>query len=404
MKQILVEEKLAQRNRELSALNRIAQLMARSINLKDLMQHALDGVLEVMDSTLGAIWLVDESADTMSLAVHKGLNEELIKLIQGRSQILPSLSYTRRVLETDSVLVTYNLSEEVLPVYRPFFKRYKFNSAAGIPLRSKGETLGVMVITSHTQRTFSAEEIRLLDTIGNQIGVAIKHVQLFEKVQAQQADLESYITQITKAQEEERRRIARDLHDEMAQSLAVLSIRIQGIVRNSKALPVKTVEHLNQLQNEINIILDSVRNFIHELRPEVLDQLGLIPAIEFLSEELNNKENIDARIEIIGDQQRLSSEIEVTLFRIAQEAIRNIKKHSEATEVNIRIEFNPKTVVLCIMDNGKGFEPPKTLSRFADSGKLGLIGMMERARLLNGSFLVKTGEGKGTAITVEINK
>jgi signal transduction histidine kinase len=264
----------------------------------------------------------------------------------------------------------------------------------------------VLVVSSPEQRVFSSDEILHLETIGNQIGVAIENARLFEKVNAQSEAMKSYVALITQAQEEERRRIARELHDDTVQSLAALSLKIQHIARenarNSRLSSVEISEHLEQVREEINIILESLRRFSHELRPEVLDQLGLIPAIELITEELANEGKINAWIEKIGTQQRLSIETEVTLFRIAQEAMRNIRKYSQATEVAVRIEFGTETIKLSVTDNGKGFELPSMLSSFAIEGRLGLIGMNERARLLNGDFTVRSQPGKGTTIDVEV--
>lgn len=400
-----IEKVLERRNRELSALNRVAQLMSHSLKLKDILQSALDGVLEVMDIPVGSIYLVDENTGALSCAVYRGLSENMIEFIHRESSIPLGAGFSSKVVQAGQVMMTRNLPELVEQPYRSAFEQAKIQAAIGIPLKSKGRILGVLVTSSLEQREFSPEEILHLETIGNQIGVAIENAQLFEKVSAQSEAMESYVALITKAQEEERRRIARDLHDDTVQSLAALSLKVQGIARetsrNSKLSSIEINGHLEQVRSEINVILESLRRFSHELRPEVLDQMGLIPAIELLAEELTNEGKIKAWFEKIGTQQRLSTETEVTLFRIAQEAMRNIRKHSQATEVAIRIEFGTETIKLQIKDNGKGFEPPKRMSTLTMGGRLGLIGMNERARLINGRFTIKSRPGKGTTIAVE---
>lgn len=214
-------------------------------------------------------------------------------------------------------------------------------------------------------------------------------------------NMESYISDITRAQEEERKRIAREIHDESIQTLATLALDIDGISREKERLPKDIAAHLDRLRAEANGILDGLRRFSHELRPGVIDQVGLVPALEILTEELN-REGIDASLEITGSERRLKLEVELGLFRIAQETLRNIKRHSEATKVTIRLSTARGKVRLTISDNGRGFEVPKTLSDFAAESKLGLIGMHERARLLNGEFLVKSRIGKGTTVVVEV--
>jgi PAS domain S-box-containing protein len=215
-------------------------------------------------------------------------------------------------------------------------------------------------------------------------------------------NIQFYIAEITRYQEEERERIARELHDETAQALASLSLDISAITKAKERLSGETVKRLEQLQAKVDSIMEGVRRFAHELRPDVLDRLGLMSALELLADELNQGAKINARVEVNGTARRLSPQLELVLFRIAQEALRNVKKHSEATEAVVRVEFTAKQIKLNVTDNGIGFELPEVLSDFAGESKLGLIGMQERARLLDGSFSVESQPGRGTTITVEV--
>ena len=211
-----------------------------------------------------------------------------------------------------------------------------------------------------------------------------------------------YIAAVTKAQEEERKRIARELHDETAQSLASLSLDIEAVTRDSEHLSEAVIHSLELARGKIERVLQGIRRFSHELRPQVLDQLGLIPAVETLTQELKGEGKTDSWLELIGFERRLSPEVEVLLFRIAQEALCNVRKHSQATEAAVRIEFTKKKVKLSVFDNGRGFELPEVLDDFAGPGKLGLIGMRERAQLIGGSFSLKSRPGKGTSVAVEV--
>ncbi|MEE8174159.1 MAG: PAS domain-containing sensor histidine kinase, partial [Dehalococcoidia bacterium] len=211
-----------------------------------------------------------------------------------------------------------------------------------------------------------------------------------------------YISEITRAQEEERKRIARELHDETAQALATLLLDIEAITRARERLSEETLQQLEQLRDKIEPIMEGVRRFSHELRPGVLDQLGLLPALEWLAEDMIASYEIDARVEVIGTPRRLSAEEELVLFRIAQEALSNVRKHSQATEAVVRVEFCDDKIRMAITDNGQGFELPDMLSDFVAKGKLGILGMHERARLLDGSFSVQSEAGKGTTVSVEV--
>ncbi|MBA7715522.1 Signal transduction histidine-protein kinase/phosphatase DegS [subsurface metagenome] len=145
-----------------------------------------------------------------------------------------------------------------------------------------------------------------------------------------------------------------------------------------------------------------LRRFSHELRPGVIDHTGLVPALEILTEELSKEESVNSRLEIMGSERRLTPETELTLFRIAQEALHNVRRHSGATKAAIRLKFTRRKARLTVSDNGRGFEVPDVLSDFATESKLGLIGMQERARLLNSKFLIKSQVGRGTTIMVEV--
>jgi len=214
-------------------------------------------------------------------------------------------------------------------------------------------------------------------------------------------DLQFYIRELTIAQEQERKRISRELHDETAQLIANLYNRINVILMKEK-LTKRTVERLEQLRSEVDTILEGVRRFSHNLRPGLLDQFGLIPSLTLLRDEVITQGILDCSVNIVGHEQRLSCEKEIILFRVAQEALRNTIKHSKATNVVIEIGFFDKRVRLKIIDNGQGFEVPKLLSSFARRGKLGLMGMEERARLLNGSLRIESKVGRGTVVTVEM--
>jgi len=213
-------------------------------------------------------------------------------------------------------------------------------------------------------------------------------------------NMQFYISEITNSQEEERKRIAHELHDETVQSLAVLSHDIETII--SRERDQSAIQQLERLKHKVRSTMQAVRDFCHELRPDVIDRLGLTPALELLTTELNNENGIKACMEIVGSERRLLPGVELALFRIAQEALRNVWRHSQATEAEVSIEFTSEEIKLNITDNGKGFIVSRFLSDFASRGKLGLCGMQERARLLGGDLSVESEPSKGTTIKVKV--
>jgi len=213
-------------------------------------------------------------------------------------------------------------------------------------------------------------------------------------------NLRYYLQQATRAQEEERKRIARELHDETLQNLIVISRQMEKIT-SSEALWEESLEVVRGLKKQIEVAVQEIRRFSHNLRPSVLDDLGLLPALELLVEDIE-KEGIDTSFRVIGGVRRLSPEVEVMLFRIAQEAVRNISRHAQASAAELIIEFNNNRLNMSIKDNGIGFELLQSIGDQASLGKLGLVGMRERARLLGGTMVVDSDPGEGTKVVVEV--
>ena len=220
-----------------------------------------------------------------------------------------------------------------------------------------------------------------------------------------QESLRFYVSQVLKAQEGERLRIARELHDDTAQALTGLSRRLDMLVdtlpSDSNRLPAEVRENLEELRDQSDTILEGVRRFSRALRPPVLDDLGLLPALKWLAMALEER-GIAANITVLGEQHRLADGTELALFRIAQEALNNVRKHSGASAVEVTVDFRGGGLALTIADNGAGFEVPGSTSDLAECGKLGIIGMQERTRLLGGTLSVDSEPGEGTTVVVRV--
>ena len=203
------------------------------------------------------------------------------------------------------------------------------------------------------------------------------------------------------AQEEERKRIARELHDDIAQSILLLSRRLDILMsRSAPKLPKASVSELEQLQNLTAEIYKSLQRYARDLRPSILDQMGLGAALNWLAEELGKESGIRATVKAEA-LPSLPSETELAMFRIAQEALNNIRKHAQASEVNITVESNSSNVKMTIKDNGKGFSLSRLTGDLAREGKLGVLGMEERACLVGGNLHITSAPGRGTTVIAE---
>lgn len=217
-----------------------------------------------------------------------------------------------------------------------------------------------------------------------------------------QENLRYYLQEITRAQEEERKRIARELHDDTAQVLGSLSRQLDNFVRRKHGLAPNEVLFLKDLQAQLNRGVQSVHRFIQDLRPSLLDDLGLIPALRSLVKDLQEYDGIGTSLKVVGGERRFSPEFESLLFRIVQEALSNIRRHAQASETKVVMEFAGDKVKVTISDNGRGFGLSGGVDDLPRSGKLGLAGMQERVRLLGGTLEVKSTPGQGTTLIVEV--
>lgn len=208
---------------------------------------------------------------------------------------------------------------------------------------------------------------------------------------------------IIKAQEEERRRVAREIHDGPAQSLVNLVFRIEVC---EKLIAVdardKVLSELKALKLLIKNSIQDVRKIIFDLRPMALDDLGLLPVLRRYLEGLEMRENLSVEFIVLGEEFSINPTIEAGIFRIVQEALNNVAKHARANNVKLAISFSPALLIISVCDNGTGFDPEEVKEYYKKGEHFGLISMRERAELLNGKFEIKSAPGKGTRLKFTI--
>jgi len=217
-----------------------------------------------------------------------------------------------------------------------------------------------------------------------------------------QDNLRYYLQEITKAQEEERKRIGRELHDDTAQALYALTREVDNFLRDNTKLPAESAVFLKGLGERVKEVLGSLRRFGRDLRPPMLDDLGLLATLRWLVSELKEQNGIEADLRVLGNERRFNPEAELILFRIVQEALRNVEKHAQASKVEVAVEFGEGKTKVSICDNGKGFDLGASLAELPRVGKLGLAGMEERVHLLGGSMRIESEAGKGTKVMIEV--
>jgi two-component system sensor histidine kinase DegS len=218
----------------------------------------------------------------------------------------------------------------------------------------------------------------------------------------QQENVRAYIQQITRAQEEERKRVARDLHDDVSPDIIVLMRKLDALTSVPRLKLSIVKENLKELRDDAVKALEALRATAQGLRPRIIDDLGLVAALEWIAEELEKDQKIQVNVETKNMDRALTPETQIVLFRIAQEALNNIRKHAHASSVSIRVESDDEYIKMMVTDDGQGFNVPEKIDDMVGAGRLGLMGMYERALLLNGNLKIKSSPGNGSQITVTL--
>ena len=387
------------RHRWLLALSRLSAALSGLRDLDAILEVGLDNVLDIMNGTIGGILLLDEQTQMLSYRVYRGLSAKYAAEMRmrlgdgiagrvaqsGKSILLEDISADPRVARLDLV-VTEGL--------RAFIS---------VPLRAKDNTLGVINIASHMPRSFTKDDMYLLHTAGDLLGVAVEQAKVYDELRKGRERYRLLARQTLVAQEEERRRIARELHDETSQSLSGLALYLQALVDTAEKygnLDHEFKERMKQVHSLAVQVSAEIGRLITELRPTLLDTLGLVPAIRQYAETNLRPLGVNVSLESRGNFAALPSELEVGLFRVAQGAIGNIVKHSQARNTMIELECRADQISLYINDDGVGFSVSE-LTGIDESGRGGgLFGMKERVGLLGGTCSVKSQPGQGTTVMV----
>ncbi len=393
---------LERRTEELSSLLAISEILTslRDLsNLDSVLDNALDKTLEIMKTNAGGILLLDGERQLLCYRIHRGLyswyNKEVcFSLGEGISG---------KVAQTGETKVVEDILMEHLTGLPDLDNTDGFRALVSIPLRVKGNVLGVINVASQKVRKFSSRDVRLLEGIAGQIATAVENAQLHQEVRRKEEIRGELLQDLFSIQEEERRRIARELHDETSQVLASLNANLEAAVSMLPASADKTKDILRKTQGISINMLDEVHKLIYELRPSLLDDLGLVPAIRWLADNNLKPAGIAVAFKTRGQMRRLGLRLETTLFRVTQEAVYNIVKHANARNAEISLHFKKNAVAIHIRDDGKGFDVEQAINTKDRPRGLGLLGMKERVGLMNGTFVIKSSPGGGgTEINIEI--
>jgi nitrate/nitrite-specific signal transduction histidine kinase len=372
-----LEKKVADRTRELAVMNAIISVASHSLDIQEILEDALNTTVEQMGFDIGAAFRFETDPTSVFLVSQRGLEpataNDLVKRYAITSQRFPV--YPQDV----TTLGIKDFQDETL---KEHLSRLGLQRLVYIPLSTKGRELGFFILGKHEPGKPSPEELVLLSSIGKQVGVAMENAHLYE--QAEQTAILS-----------ERNRLARELHDAVTQTLFSASLIADVTPQIWKRNPEEGLQHLAELRQLTRGALAEMRTLLLEMRPESLQRADIKSLLTQLADAFIGRVRIPLDLEIKGDC-ALPHEVKLVFYRVAQEALNNIAKHSGARQVTLHLDCQPGRLSLCIKDDGLGFDP-NTIS----SDHMGIAIMRERASSIGANLKIDSQTGQGT--TIELN-
>lgn len=374
---------LTRRNRELSILNAIAEGLNREVDLHNALSQALTQVLELFDLRTGWVWLLDEDTTESYLAAAHNLPPALANdpaRMEGSCHCLNTYregdlagAANVNVIECSRLQGLVDGTDGI-----------RFHSS--IPLYAHGRKMGVFNVASRDWREISAEDLRLLHTIGDLVAIAIERARLF----SQSADLGAA---------RERNRLAREIHDTLAQGLTAITLQLETAeaLLDAGLNPDTVRDKVHHALNLARQNLEEARRSVLDLRAAPLEGRTLPEALQSLINTQAGLRRPEIHLDVVGGGHPLSVRVQSGLYRIAQEALTNALRHAQASHIHLNLEVTATAARLAVQDNGKGFDPNEV---FKD--RYGLVGLNERVRLLGGALRLETDPGAGTRLEVTV--
>ena len=265
-----------------------------------------------------------------------------------------------------------------------------------IPLGADGRVQGIMVLLVNNNRFFAPADVEMLTAMGEQIGLAIDRARAYDEIRAKEEARGRLVQQLITAQEDERRRIARELHDETGQALTALVVNLDFLVRHPFDEETQR-KRLVDVRNMAEDTLAEVRRVIHEMRPTVLDDLGLEAAVKWLMKRYEAT-GLAISVDMRGLSRRLPGHVEITVFRLVQEACTNTVKHARATALQVKVIRHESRITVEVADDGQGIDP----ARLGRGAGMGLAGLKERVALAGGTLEIASEPGSGTRLFADL--
>lgn len=374
--------------------------MAVKTREKDL-DFILDEMVDVVENSKDEIFNISEEARSEYEQLLRELEytkEKVLEYIEDGDKLEQNVRYSRRRLSEVSKYFDRYTEDEIREVYE---STHELQTKLAM-LRQEERSLRVKRDDLERRLQNLDQTIKRAENLANKISVILTYLtddfRQMNVMIEEAKEKQEFGLKIIEAQEEERKRISREIHDGPAQMLANILLRSELVDRTfRKGSPEEALEEIRNVRKMVRSSLYEVRRIIYDLRPMALDDLGLIPTIKKYISTTSEYNNIPIDFSSIGEVKRINQKYEIAVFRMAQEAIQNAVKHSEATQISVKIEICTNNLNLIVTDNGKGFDP--TIKR---DKSFGLMGMKERVEMFDGTFDIISELGSGTKIVIQL--
>lgn len=382
--------------REYGVLAEIATTGTQSRNENSLLQLAVEKTTSLMGADAATVLLIKPETWEPTLSASKGP-----PLFRGGRALSPQSLEGAIVLSQKPWSIPDVQHEKKLGQWdRIRLRKEGWVSYLGVPLIHKGETRGILSVATREPRTFSAKDVGLMNSIAHQLALTIENIHLYDLNKQHQENLRQLSLKVLSTQEEERKRISRELHDAMGQGLLALKLHLEMLAEQIPPEMTGQREEIAEAHTIAVQTIEEIRRLVADLRPLKLDDLGLVPTLRGFIKDFSKKLKIDVELKKVKLLRRLPSDMETVLYRIIQEALTNVAKHAKATGVSISLERVDDGVRVKVSDNGVGFSTATVSKRRAR--RFGLTGIQERVDLMGGSFRIISGKGRGTELRVEL--
>lgn len=364
-------------------------------------------ILGIPGALLSA-WAIILEQQTFTIRHMSGTGRDLLRAalalflygVVGQAFPNQSFLYPSTVVNSDTFALTFGVPVQLFrAVAAALLAFFVIRALRAFELESRLRRLA----TQQEALDIQERARRETEQLNEQLQVAMQDLShLYQELQAREALRRDLLHQVVTAQEHERQRIARELHDTTGQALTALGLGFAAASETVRTNPEIASRQLGELKKLSMQTLEELRDLIGNLRPSVLDDLGLVPALQGQIREFINRTGVPADLVLHGKRRRVQPEIDTIVFRITQEALTNVTRHAAAKQVSIQLDFQPDILSLTIKDNGRGFEPPSVLNPHARRRSWGLLGMQERVALVGGHYQLLSAPGQGTTIQVSI--